>query len=337
MKAPFRVLVIAICCVLSASSARAQVQTGSITGSVTDSGGAVLPGVTISLSGERLIGGAQTQVTDATGGYRFDRLPPGTYRVKFELQGFRPSSAPDVRISAAFVATINAQAGGRHRHRDDHGHRRVADGRRPVERAADGHEPGDPRRRPDRPRSVVARQADPRRAGRDLRRRRHAVDAAEQHVGARLEHQRRQLQHRRRHGELAGRRRRRDDDLLRPGHVRRSQLHDLGDSRRSAGRRRLDQHGDQGRRQPVEGQRPLQLRQRRPAGRELGATTAERRSQRPSSATRPRRPTTSTCRAAARIVQNRVWVNGTDPQVGGQQAGQRARTPTAARRSTTTT
>ena len=32
-------------------------------------------------------------------------------------------------------------------------------------------------------------------------------------------------------GELAGRRRRRDDAVLRPGHVRRSELHDLGDSR----------------------------------------------------------------------------------------------------------
>ena len=30
-----------------------------------------------------------------------------------------------------------------------------------------------------------------------------------------------------------------------------------------------------------------------------------------SSATRPRRPTTSTCRAAAPLIQNRVWVNGT--------------------------
>ena len=57
----------------------AQAQTtGSITGIVTDASGAVLPGVTITLSGERLIGGNQTQVSDATGTYRFDRLAPGT-------------------------------------------------------------------------------------------------------------------------------------------------------------------------------------------------------------------------------------------------------------------
>ena len=88
----------------------AQAQTtGSITGIVTDASGAVLPGVTITLSGERLIGGNQTQVTDATGSYRFDRLVPGSYNVKFELQGFRTVDRPDVRISAAFVATINGK------------------------------------------------------------------------------------------------------------------------------------------------------------------------------------------------------------------------------------
>ncbi len=83
--------------------------TGSITGTVTDASGAVLPGATITLSGERLIGGPQTQVSDTSGTYRFDRLAPGSYGVKFELQGFRSVDRPDVRISAAFVATINGK------------------------------------------------------------------------------------------------------------------------------------------------------------------------------------------------------------------------------------
>jgi hypothetical protein len=83
--------------------------TGSITGVVTDASGAVLPGVTITLSGERLISGPQTQISDTSGNYRFDRLVPGTYNVKFELQGFRTVERPDVRINAAFVATINGK------------------------------------------------------------------------------------------------------------------------------------------------------------------------------------------------------------------------------------
>ena len=139
--------------------AQAQVQTGSIVGAVTDSSGAVLPGVTVSLTGERLIGGAQTIITDASGAYRFDRLPPGDYTVKFELQGFKTIERTDIALNAAFTATINAKLEVGGVTENDHGDRRIADGRRQVEPAADGDEPGDSRRRADGPRSVVARRS----------------------------------------------------------------------------------------------------------------------------------------------------------------------------------
>lgn len=103
------VVAVVVACVVGLSgfsSALAQVQTGSIRGTVGDTSGALLPGVTVSLSGERLIGGTQTQVTDATGGYRFDRLSPGSYQLKFELQGFRSLERTDIVVSAAFVATV---------------------------------------------------------------------------------------------------------------------------------------------------------------------------------------------------------------------------------------
>src|SRR4051794_30798991 len=87
---------------LAAATAHAQVQTGSIAGVATDSSNAVMPGVTVSVSGDKLIGGIQTQTTDTAGAYRFDRLPPGTYNVKFELQGFRAIDRADIAVSAAF-------------------------------------------------------------------------------------------------------------------------------------------------------------------------------------------------------------------------------------------
>lgn len=105
------VVAIAACAamLLGTPLVQAQVQTGSITGSVTDDSGAVLPGANVTLSGDRLIGGPQTIVTDTTGAYRFDRLVPGSYNLKFELQGFKTVDRPDVRISAGFVAQIGAK------------------------------------------------------------------------------------------------------------------------------------------------------------------------------------------------------------------------------------
>jgi len=109
MKSVRRMFVLVCMAVLLGAPIASAQTTGSITGTVTDASGAVLPGVTVTLSGERLIGGQQTQVSDTDGTYRFDRLVPGTYGVKMELQGFRSVDRPDVRISAAFVATINGK------------------------------------------------------------------------------------------------------------------------------------------------------------------------------------------------------------------------------------
>jgi hypothetical protein len=104
-----RRLFVSFICVLATTAAHAQVQTGSIVGTVADTSNSVLPGVVVSLAGDRLIGGVQTFTTDTTGAYRFDRLPPGDYALKFELPGFKTVERTEIRISAAFVATVNAR------------------------------------------------------------------------------------------------------------------------------------------------------------------------------------------------------------------------------------
>jgi len=61
-------------------------QTGSISGTVTDSDGAGLPGVTIEASSD-VLPRARTTVSGASGDYRLKALPPGDYTVKFMLDG----------------------------------------------------------------------------------------------------------------------------------------------------------------------------------------------------------------------------------------------------------
>jgi hypothetical protein len=106
----FRRLVMAVVALaFVAGVAHAQVQTGSIVGSVSDASGGILPGVAVTLNGDRLIGGPQTVTTDVGGTYRFDRLPPGDYAVKFELQGFRTVERTGIRINASFTSAVNAK------------------------------------------------------------------------------------------------------------------------------------------------------------------------------------------------------------------------------------
>jgi hypothetical protein len=108
MRLVFRVVLCTLC-VLAPTIARAQVVNGSITGTASDTGGGVLPGVNVTLSGARLIGGGESQVTDSNGAYRFDRLSPGSYTVKFELQGFKGIVREGILVNAAFVATVNVK------------------------------------------------------------------------------------------------------------------------------------------------------------------------------------------------------------------------------------
>ena len=61
-------------------------QTGTVEGTVNDAGGGPLPGVTVTLAGDR---GAQTVVTGEDGAFRFGLLAPGDYTVGASLEGFR--------------------------------------------------------------------------------------------------------------------------------------------------------------------------------------------------------------------------------------------------------
>jgi carboxypeptidase family protein/TonB-dependent receptor-like protein len=77
------VLCVALSAIVAAPSA-AQLSTGRIDATVADSTGAVLPGVTVEISGPQ----RQSAVTDAAGEAHFLNLSPGTYTVTAKLSGF---------------------------------------------------------------------------------------------------------------------------------------------------------------------------------------------------------------------------------------------------------
>ena len=80
--------------------------TGAINGKVVDPSDAVLPGVTVTISAPQMQG-EQTAVTNADGNYRFPGIPPGTYRVSYELPGFAQVVREGIRVTLGFTATLN--------------------------------------------------------------------------------------------------------------------------------------------------------------------------------------------------------------------------------------
>ncbi len=112
--------VVTLCCALativSPSLARAQVAAGAgvIEGRVTDQTGAPLPGVSVTAASPALQRPQVVEVTNATGDYRFIDLPAGVYTLSFELAGFQTKIHSELRLTAGFVARINAdlQVGG---------------------------------------------------------------------------------------------------------------------------------------------------------------------------------------------------------------------------------
>jgi hypothetical protein len=103
-----RILIFSLLVLLAALPLAAQSLTGTITGTVKDEQGGVLPGVTLTLTGKT---GARTAVSDTEGNYRFVGLDPGTYTVTAALTGFRPKRQDNVVVSVGRSAEIDIALG----------------------------------------------------------------------------------------------------------------------------------------------------------------------------------------------------------------------------------
>jgi hypothetical protein len=94
---------------LFGGEARAQTAgatSAAIDGTIADSSGAPLPGVTITVAG-RSLQGQRVVVTGTDGVYRVPQLPPGEYRIAYEMSGFATVVREKQQLAAGFNATID--------------------------------------------------------------------------------------------------------------------------------------------------------------------------------------------------------------------------------------
>jgi Carboxypeptidase regulatory-like domain/TonB dependent receptor len=111
MKWKSPIVTLALAClalVTNAASVHAQaVQTSTLTGTIKDSSGAVLPGATVNVSSPAQVGGVQTSITDDQGVYRFPALHPGVYELDATLSGFKTVKRSEITLPLGTTTTID--------------------------------------------------------------------------------------------------------------------------------------------------------------------------------------------------------------------------------------
>jgi hypothetical protein len=102
-----------VCAVLAALpvSVRGQTSSGAVEGIVTDSSGGRLPGVAITASADAT-GFTRSVTTGPQGAFRLNELPPGSYTIRCEIEGFTPAQyTVDLAIGSNITLAVELQAG----------------------------------------------------------------------------------------------------------------------------------------------------------------------------------------------------------------------------------
>lgn len=105
-----RKLCVCLCLVqiFFAGALLAQSNRATITGTVTDSTGAVAPGVTVTATNVDT-GVPTATVTNGDGIYSIPNLPPGRYSVEFKKDGFETVNEPNIVLESTQVAQLNSK------------------------------------------------------------------------------------------------------------------------------------------------------------------------------------------------------------------------------------
>jgi hypothetical protein len=105
---PVLVVLLALGTAAAASAQTVSATTGAINGKITDASGAIMPGVTVTISSPSMQG-TRTDTTGTDGIYRFSAIPPGDYTVRYELSGFETQIREGLRVGLGFTATVNIE------------------------------------------------------------------------------------------------------------------------------------------------------------------------------------------------------------------------------------
>jgi len=93
-------------CLAVSVLASAQSATTSLRGTVTDTKGAVLPGATVTIN-DPATGFTRTGKTDGQGVYQLLQVPPATYSLTVNADGFSPVKQDKVVLEVNLPATLN--------------------------------------------------------------------------------------------------------------------------------------------------------------------------------------------------------------------------------------
>src|SRR5262245_59272804 len=94
--------------VLFSSLVLGQTSRGTVSGTITDTSGAVIAGATLVLTHIEM-GVRRSASANEAGLYRFDAVDLGTYELKVVHPGFRPSTRKLIRVNANRISTIDAR------------------------------------------------------------------------------------------------------------------------------------------------------------------------------------------------------------------------------------